>query len=223
MYNGIGLTSVRGSATSGHVTRNFAHVSATRTAQIKSGTKDGPSSRAHDHAPAPKRANAEILLHNRKREVELKCLKLRETLEEKDGADPDAVERRVAELRESLLAKLPADGSGAGGGGRTGETHADAATKAHETAALKDALGISASYVGGSAFDRDEQERAKVERLAKRAAEDAERAELMAVLEHEQAREERQRGKEARRAERAERKAEKKRARHSRRSDTDSD
>ena len=35
MYNGIGLTSVRGSGTNGYVQRNMAHVSRDRTARAK--------------------------------------------------------------------------------------------------------------------------------------------------------------------------------------------
>jgi serine/arginine repetitive matrix protein 2 len=212
MYNGIGLTTVRGSGTNGYVTRNMAHVSATRSAHIKNGSKDG-GMRGFEAPPAPKRANNDILLHNHKRDIEVKCVNLQEKLEEQ-GVEADEADRRVAELRASLLAKLPAPGAQAAAGsssGRSGETHADAASKDRETLALKDALGISSGYVGGSAFDRELQEREKQERAAKREAEEAERVELMAILEREQAREERQKEKEARRAEKEERRAEKKR------------
>lgn len=211
MYNGIGLTTVRGSGTNGYVTRNMAHVSATRSAHIKNGSKDG-GMRGFEAPPAPKRANSDILLHNHKRDIEVKCLNLQEKLEEQ-GVESDEADRRVAELRASLVAKLKSTGSqpAVGSSCRTGETHADAASKDRETLALKDALGISSGYVGGSAFDRELQEREKQDRAAKREAEEEERAELMAILEREQAREERQREKEARRVEKEERKEEKKR------------
>jgi len=218
MYNGIGLTTVRGSGTSGYVTRNLSHVSATRSAQMKEKSKDAGQRGFGGGAPMPKRANADILQHNRKREVEVKCLGLQEALEEQ-GVEAEEVARRVAELRESLLSKLPPAGagsSGAAGSGRTGETHADAASKERESAALKDALGIATGYVGGSAFDRELQDKQKQERADKRGAEESERAALMAVLEREQAREERQAVKDARRAEKDERKAEKKKQKRSR-------
>ena len=228
MYNGIGLATVRGSGTNGYVSRNLAHVSATRSAQLKAGVKDSGAGGLHNMERAgdrPKRANPEILLHNRKREVEAKCLRLQEGLEGQ-GVPDDEVERRVGELRSQLLARLPAAAVSGGRGdaaaapsGRTGETHADAASKERETNALKEALGISSAYVGGSAFDREAQEREKAERQARRDAEEAERASLLAELEREQAREERQRAKEARRRDKEERRAEKKRQKKSRGSD----
>ncbi|EOD15334.1 hypothetical protein EMIHUDRAFT_243801 [Emiliania huxleyi CCMP1516] len=179
MYNGIGLATVRGSGTNGYVSRNLAHVSATRSAQLKAGVKDSGAGGLHNMerpGDRPKRANPEILLHNRKREVEAKCLRLQEGLE--GQGVPDDEER--------------------------------------ETNALKEALGISSAYVGGSAFDREAQEREKAERQARRDAEEAERASLLAELEREQAREERQRAKEARRRDKEERRAEKKRQKKSR-------
>ena len=71
MYNGIGLTSVRGSGTNGYVQRNMAHVSREQTARRKS--MDIPLDR--DQVKAPKGANLEILEHNRKREIEVKVMK----------------------------------------------------------------------------------------------------------------------------------------------------
>ena len=86
MYNGIGLTSVRGSGTNGYVQRNLAHVSRQRTARAK----------AVDRVPDmgkelkdPKGANTEILEHNRKREVEVKVMQLRDTLEEQGVPDDE--------------------------------------------------------------------------------------------------------------------------------------
>ena len=49
MYNGIGLTSVRGSGTNGYVQRNMAHVSREQTARRKS--MDIPLDRDQVKAP----------------------------------------------------------------------------------------------------------------------------------------------------------------------------
>lgn len=207
MYNGIGLTSVRGSGTNGYVQKNMAHVSRNRTARAKSA--DAAPSRDHE-LKAPRQANKEIVDHNRKREVEVKALQLRETLEEQ-GLDEDVIESKVDALRSSLLAKLPPAGSAASAaGGRAGETHSDAAAKAAENAALKNALGIKSDYVGGTAFDRELQAQLKAERMAKREAAEAERAAMEAELERERAREEKKRRKEERREERAQEKRQRK-------------
>ena len=125
MYNGIGLTSVRGSGTNGYVQKNLAHVSRVKTARAKS--MDKPMDRGGD-LQAPKKANTEILEHNRKREVEVKVMRLRETLEEQGAPDAD-VDAQCDKLRSELMARLPpprSGGSSSGAGGRAGETHADA-------------------------------------------------------------------------------------------------
>ena len=209
MYNGIGLTSVRGSGTNGYVQKNMAHVSRARTARAKSVDKplDGPG--GSNPLRAPHRANSDILEHNRKRNVELQCLQLQEKLESQNLPD-DVVERRVSELRESLMAKLPKPGDGpsggssagdGGAGGRVGETHADAAAKEAESAALKTALGIKSDYVVGQAFDRELQQKLKEERMAKREAEEQARLQAEQELEREREREEKLARKEARREE----------------------
>ena len=78
MYNGIGLTTVRGSGTNGYVQRNMAHVSRQRVDRQKSVDK-APSK--HAALRDPRKASAEIMDHKRKREVEVKVLALRESLE----------------------------------------------------------------------------------------------------------------------------------------------
>jgi len=215
--------SVRGSGTNGYVQKNMAHVSRERQARQKS--MDKAPDRSGDMRD-PKRANTDIIDHNRKRAIEVKIINLRESLEAQ-GVSEAQIEERADAMRQSLLAKLPPSGAGGGGaGGRAGETHADAAAKAAETAALKSALGISSSYESGSAFDRELQERLKNERMARReaaaaeaeareAAEAAAREKAEEDLEREKRREEKRLRKEARREEkereREERREEKRR------------
>ena len=205
MYNGIGLATVRGSGTNGYVQKNQAHVSRSRVAQLKSSDRADFGGMKEPRAP-----NLEIIDHNRKREVELKVMRLRDTLEEQ-GVAASEVEEKASELRRSLLAKLPpltpAEGSQST---RPGETHAAAATKQLENAALKQALGISSEYVGGSSFDQDLQARQRDERLAKRAQEEEEVAAMELILAQEKEREERKRRKETRKQEKEERKKQKK-------------
>ncbi|XP_027563094.1 serine/arginine repetitive matrix protein 2-like [Neopelma chrysocephalum] len=84
MYNGIGLPTPRGSGTNGYVQRNL---SALRP------KKGGPGGGPGDPPPGEeelkrleaalaKKPNPDILDHQRKRRVELKCLELAELMEE---------------------------------------------------------------------------------------------------------------------------------------------
>eukprot|EP00966_Prymnesium_polylepis_P131667 3045063-Prymnesium_polylepis.1 len=130
----------------------------------------------------PRAPNLDIIEHNMKREVEVKVMRLRDTLEE-EGVAPSVIDEKAEALRKSLLAKLPSPKVAGTGSARPGETHADAATKQSENEALKSALGISSGYAAGSAFDRELQEQRKAERMAKREAEEAEVAEMEAALE----------------------------------------
>ena len=98
MYNGIGLTSVRGSGTSGYVQRNLSHVSRQRKDRAKSVDKVKDFDQDFK---GPKAANPEILDHNRKREVEVKVMRLRETLEE-SGPWPIEERRTFSSFSASL-------------------------------------------------------------------------------------------------------------------------
>lgn len=76
MYNGIGLQTPRGSGTNGHVQRNWAVIRK---------TKEKDSYKAHEEKvdSASKQPNKEILDHDRKRKIEIKCTELSDILEEK--------------------------------------------------------------------------------------------------------------------------------------------
>jgi len=79
MYNGIGLSTVRGSGTSGHVqTNRFAIRNRPGGGGGGGGDRGGRSSQSKDRRP-----NAAILAHNRLREIEVKVAELEDSLEEK--------------------------------------------------------------------------------------------------------------------------------------------
>ncbi|SPR01041.1 unnamed protein product (mitochondrion) [Plasmodiophora brassicae] len=94
-YNGVGLSTARGSGTNGYVQRN---VSALRRAT--------PSMRvAPDDAAAPPRINARadpsLVKHREERAVAVQCMALRVKMEDA-GASEDEIARSVAELRQRL-------------------------------------------------------------------------------------------------------------------------
>lgn len=73
---GIGLLSVRGSGTSGYVQGNKFN--------LRGPPRTDYRDRDDDRGPAHKKPNAEILEHNRKREVELAVETMRAQLEDEE-------------------------------------------------------------------------------------------------------------------------------------------
>jgi serine/arginine repetitive matrix protein 2 len=121
MYNGIGLQTARGSGTNGYVQTNKFFI------KPRSSSAGGPP-RA---APAPgfddaggglggmRKPNKEILEHDRKRQVELRLLLLRDALEEQgytEGEIEERVEeaRKEAEIEAAAAAAAEEEGRGAG-------------------------------------------------------------------------------------------------------------
>ena len=78
MYNGVGLATARGSGTNGFVQRNFAAVR-NRSEKVDYKTEEEI---AKMDAAMNKPPNQEILAHKRKRQVELKCVEMKEMMEE---------------------------------------------------------------------------------------------------------------------------------------------
>lgn len=80
MYNGIGLTTARGSGTNGHVQRNWAAVRP---------KKDNISYKTEEDlakldAANNRQPNQGILDHERKRQLEVKCAEYEEILEKQE-------------------------------------------------------------------------------------------------------------------------------------------
>jgi serine/arginine repetitive matrix protein 2 len=75
-YNGVGLQTARGSGTNGYVQRSLANI---RRKQQTPYSRDRDQERPHTKA---RKANPEIMEHDRKREIEVRCLELQDKLEE---------------------------------------------------------------------------------------------------------------------------------------------
>jgi len=116
MYNGIGLASVRGTATSGHVQSNAGHV---RNSSLRNRTfrnaNDGRDENRNGkgfyngggnnerHALLTNEALREgalsLALHEKKRRLEVRLMELRDQLEERGWKD-DEIEKEIAHERE---------------------------------------------------------------------------------------------------------------------------
>uniref|UniRef100_A0A1A9X0I3 Cwf21 domain-containing protein n=1 Tax=Glossina brevipalpis TaxID=37001 RepID=A0A1A9X0I3_9MUSC len=151
MYNGIGLPTPRGSGTNGHVQRNWAFV--------RPGKKDSNYRTEEDikrlDATLNRPPNREILDHDRKRKIEVKCLEFEEILE-KQGCTPDEIRAKVDSYRQKLMGQgkvdVPRDEFG-----RVAirETHQIAEAQQKKNAKLREAFNISEYFVEGSSFDTD--------------------------------------------------------------------
>ena len=110
MYNGIGLTSVRGTATSGHVQANRSHVRNNRVRrQREKNVSQGQQHQSYNpvSATAREKGNIDIQQHDEKRRIENDLLELRLELEESDKKYTDEeIDSKIQKERERRLQQL---------------------------------------------------------------------------------------------------------------------
>lgn len=165
MYNGIGLQTPRGSGTNGFVQRNLAFVKAKKD---KVDYKTEEEINKLDQS-LNKQPNKEILDHERKRKVELKCMEMQELMEEQ-GYSEKEVRDKVNMFRKMLMAKEGVSESTAVDRDEHGrpiarETHQLAEANQEKNARLKEAFGLT-DYVDGSAFDPDRKAKEEAAKAA---------------------------------------------------------
>jgi serine/arginine repetitive matrix protein 2 len=190
MYNGIGLTTVRGTATSGHVQKNLSYVRPeffrNKVDNIRS---NGMRDRGNQQLPS-RHVNQEVIDHNRKYAVESKVFELDLELREQ-GMKEEEISKRCNELRIKLSNQMivMADRTS-----RFTDSHELTIQTERKNTKLRSALGLSDSHVSGAAFDPEIQAERKRARelenqakLEKRIA-DAKERELSATAGEEQRR-----------------------------------
>ncbi|XP_074647855.1 uncharacterized protein LOC141903573 [Tubulanus polymorphus] len=170
MYNGIGLETARGSGTNGYVQRNMSQI---RHHKDHRDFKSEDDLKKLDQV-LNKKPNVEILEHERKRKVELKCVEMEELMEEQ-GYDADEIDEKVALFRKMLTEKEGvADGSNIDkddfGRPVAKATHQIAEANQEKNDLLRQAFGLSSFYVDGSSFDPNRKTK-EAEAAAKAAAE----------------------------------------------------
>ncbi|XP_061196464.1 serine/arginine repetitive matrix protein 2-like [Saccostrea echinata] len=170
MYNGIGLQTARGSGTNGYVQRNLSFL---RKHKDRVDYKSEEELKKLDEQLI-KQPNKEILDHERKRKVELKCMEMQVLMEEQ-GYSADEIEKKVTMFRTMLVQKegvseatVEKDSSGRP---VAKESHQIAQATAEKNARIKEAFGIGENYVDGSSFDpnrKAKEEQAKAVALAQK-------------------------------------------------------
>ena len=167
MYNGIGLTTARGSGTSGHVTKNLSYVKPEffrNKLDSNSGRNRTDDSRSN--APKISGGNRDILEHNKKRAVEARLFALQESLVEQGFTDVEIAEKIARQRQELNDTGTETTKTGKVSGS---DSHSIAIRKQEEMVRARNAFGIKDDFVAGEAFDPEVQERKKREREERRA------------------------------------------------------
>ena len=181
MYNGIGLATTRGSGTNGHVTLNSFTLRPGWTRRDPA--LDGMSIRElHEAAAAggpegfARAPDPDLLAHQRKRQLELRLVPLRDEMEAQGYAEAE-VEAAVAAKRAEMAAE-EAQEEAAKAGAEAAASHQRRARKAEQMGRLRDAFGLGGGrgQAEGDAFDFDLQEKKKAAKQERREEEEEERA-----------------------------------------------
>ncbi|CAF3883063.1 unnamed protein product, partial [Rotaria magnacalcarata] len=98
MYNGIGITTPRGTGTNGYVQRNLSFVP-TKRDRVEY-VKDADMKKLE--TLIEKKGNAEILEHEKKRKIEVKCMEMRDMMLN-NGYDEEVTNQKVQKFRKMLI------------------------------------------------------------------------------------------------------------------------
>jgi cwf21 domain len=165
MSSNVGLTTPRGSGTSGYVQRNLSTLKPRDTgygAPYPPRNSNSTSDYSSSLQPHQRQPDQDILAHDRQREVEVQVFDLRDQLEDDGKLDEEEIEKRCDKLRTELLEEM--DRGGKRGGGRSGsgkemqkgkgkalkphQVHELAEAKIKESERLRRALGIKEGREG---------------------------------------------------------------------------
>jgi serine/arginine repetitive matrix protein 2 len=173
MYNGIGLTTPRGSGTSGHVVKNVSYLRP-EFFRNKVDANAGKQNGFNAQTLANSVGNKEILDHNKKREIESKLYELQETMVEQGYTDIE-IEEKLAEVRKSH------ERIGAGALTKTSkssnDSHVRESLKKEENLRIRSAFGIKSNFVEGDSFNEERIAAERTERIAEREIRDKKRRE----------------------------------------------
>ncbi|RFU79007.1 pre-mrna-splicing factor cwc21 [Trichoderma arundinaceum] len=151
MSDNVGLSTPRGSGTSGYVQRNLAHIRPRDYGAPY--PKDRDSMRHKQRQP-----DKAILEHDRKREIEVKVFDLRDQLEEEE-VEEEEIDRRCDELRKKLLSEMNSrnKANAPKKAFKEHQVHEMADAKIKESERLRRALKIRSDYEEGGHWKKQEE------------------------------------------------------------------
>ena len=144
MYNGIGLSTARGSGTNGYVQRNLSHLKPTKKSFFDY-TVNTTESTGH-------KVNPDLLEHDRKRQIEIECIMLQDSLEKTKQYSSEEIEQQVNDLRNKLRRssiELPLQ--------KATDTHQLDQLKNEKMQTFKEVLSIPKDMKEGEAFQNISQ------------------------------------------------------------------
>ncbi|KAK8066067.1 hypothetical protein PG997_012814 [Apiospora hydei] len=147
MSDNVGLSTPRGSGTSGYHTLSRA-----------TGDRGAPYAARDLERHRQRQPDKGILEHERKRAVEVKVFELRDKLED-EGVDEDEIDKQCDAMRKDLLAKQEKNQGGTEPrkGLKMHQVHELADAKIKESERLRNALKISKDYEEGGHWKRQEE------------------------------------------------------------------
>lgn len=151
MSSNVGLSTPRGSGTSGYVQRNLS--------QFRPRPAQPYSKEVEPIQHRQKQPDKDILDHDRKREIEVKIFELKDQLED-EGIDEDEIDTRCDLLRKKLQDE---GGTNKAKSLKAHQIHDIADAKIKQTEKLRRALGISKNYEEGGHWRRQDEKK-KAER-----------------------------------------------------------
>lgn len=103
-YNGVGLQTTRGSGTSGYIQKNSAtkNVEGFREKRLRDESEAKRREVRARLKNARRFAGKEMKEHLEKRQVDVRCMELRDELEN-ENVDEETIKERIGKLREQLL------------------------------------------------------------------------------------------------------------------------
>lgn len=165
MSSNVGLSTPRGSGTSGYVQRNLSTLKPRAVGY-------GQPYTLNDSARPPKirKPDEDILRHDRLREIEVKVAELQDKLEEEGKLDEEEIEEECDKLRTKLVGEMEKGGKNKGPTGRAKsyQVHELAEAKAKESERLRRALGLKGE-AGRAGVEEGEHPMARQERRKKEA------------------------------------------------------
>ena len=154
MSSNVGLSTPRGSGTSGYVQRNLSTL---KPRDQGYGAPYPPK----EYLPQQRQPDKDILDHDRQREIEVKVFDLRDKLED-EGVEEDEAKKQCDALREKLRQegeRRNETGKAAARGMKSHQVHGLAEAKIVESEKLRRALGIRKEREG-KVWDDDDKKKA---------------------------------------------------------------